>query len=46
MTGRAPFNRENGREILERHFASVEQVDVGGWVAFSDAEAIRRYVSR
>ena len=32
------------REILERHFATVEQIDVDGWVTFPDAEAIRRYV--
>jgi len=44
MVGRIPFNRGNGREILERHFATVEQIDVDGWVTFPDAEAIRRYV--
>ena len=44
MVGRMTFNRENGREILERHFATVERIDVDGWVTFPDAEAIRRYV--
>src|SRR4029079_14421786 len=44
MIGRQPFNRDNGRAILERHFAAVEQIDVDGWVTFPDADAIRRYV--
>jgi SAM-dependent methyltransferase len=44
MVGRVSFNRENGRAILERHFATVEQLDVDGWVTFADAEAIRRYI--
>jgi len=44
MVGRLPFNRDNGREILERHFTTVEQIDVDGWVTFPDAEAIRRYI--
>lgn len=44
MVGRLPFNRDNGRGILGRHFAAVEQIDVDGWVMFPDAEAIRRYV--
>ena len=42
--GRLPFHRDNGRKILERHFAAVEQIDVDGWVTFPDAESIRRYV--
>lgn len=44
MVGRISFNRDNGREILERHFTAVEQIDVDGWVTFPDAEAIRRYI--
>jgi SAM-dependent methyltransferase len=44
MVGRLRFNRDNGREILGRHFAAVEQIDVDGWVTFSDADAIRRYI--
>ena len=30
LVGRVPFNRENGEEILARHFASVERTDVDG----------------
>ena len=44
MVGRMQFNRDNGEEILSRHFAAVERIDVDGWVTFPDAEAIRRYV--
>lgn len=44
MVGKLPFHRDNGREILERHFAAVEQTDVDGWVTFPDAEAIRCYI--
>ena len=44
MIGRVPFSRENGRELLVRHFATVDQIDVDGWVTFAGAEAIRRYV--
>jgi len=44
MVGRIPFNRDSGREILSRHFAAIERIDVDGWVTFCDAEAIRRYV--
>lgn len=42
--GRLPFCRENGGEILERNFPTVERTDVDGWVTFPDAESIRRYV--
>jgi SAM-dependent methyltransferase len=44
MVGLLPFHRDNGREILERRFATIEQIDVDGWVTFPDSEAIRRYV--
>jgi len=44
LVGRLSFNRDNGEEILRRHFAEVERIDVDGWVTFPDAEAIRRYV--
>jgi SAM-dependent methyltransferase len=44
MVGRLPFNRDSGEEILSRHFAVVERIDVDGWVTFPDAAAIRRYV--
>jgi SAM-dependent methyltransferase len=44
MVDLLPFHRDNGREILKRHFATVEQVDVDGWVTFPDSESIRRYI--
>jgi SAM-dependent methyltransferase len=44
MVGRVPFNRDNGGEILARHFTAVERTDVDGWVTFPDADAIRRYI--
>lgn len=44
MVGRIPFNRDNGEEILLRHFEVVERIDVDGWVTFPDGDAIRRYV--
>ena len=39
-----PSTGSNGENILSRHFAAVERIDVDGWVTFDDAEAIRRYV--
>jgi SAM-dependent methyltransferase len=45
MVGRLPFNRDNGEGVLRRHFASVERIDVDGWVTFPDGAAIRRYVA-
>lgn len=45
MVGRLPFNRDNGEELLRRRFASVERIDVDGWVTFPDGAAIRRYVA-
>ena len=44
MRGRVSFSRENGREILARHFATVEQHDVEGWVTFAHRNAVQRYV--
>ena len=44
MVGLLPLPSRNGREILERHFATVEQIDVDGWVTFPDSESIRRYI--
>ena len=38
------FNRENGEEVLRRHFATVSRRDADGTVAFPDAEAVRSYV--
>jgi SAM-dependent methyltransferase len=37
------FSRENGAEILRRHFASVDQRDVDGWVTVRDREKIVAY---
>jgi SAM-dependent methyltransferase len=46
--GRSPlslsFGRENGVELLARHFATVERRDVDGWVTIPDAEAARSYI--
>ena len=44
MRGHVSFSRENGREILSRHFATVEQHDVDGWVTFADRDAVQRYI--
>ena len=44
MVGRLPSTGTTASEILDRHFAAVERIDVDGWVTFPDAEAIRRYV--
>jgi SAM-dependent methyltransferase len=44
MRSRVPFSRENGEEILSRHFASVERRDVDGWVTFSGWEEVQQYV--
>lgn len=44
MRGRVPFSRENGEEILNRHFAHVERRDVDGWVTFSGCADVQRYV--
>jgi SAM-dependent methyltransferase len=38
------FVRENGEELLRRHFAHVERRDADGWVTMDD-EALRRYVA-
>ena len=44
MVGRVAVQPGKRPEILERHFAAVEQTDVDGWVTFPHADAIRRYV--
>jgi SAM-dependent methyltransferase len=36
------FRRENGEELLLRHFARVERRDADGWVTFDDA-SLRAY---
>ena len=44
MVGRVPFSRENGADVLLRHFADVVRHDVDAWVVFPDADAVRRYL--
>ena len=39
------FSDENGAEILLRHFARVEERDVGGWINFPDRAAVEAYVA-
>lgn len=38
------FSDQNGVEILLRHFAQVEERDVGGWINFPDRSVIEAYV--
>jgi SAM-dependent methyltransferase len=38
------FTRENGVEILRRHFASVERRDADGWVTIEDDTVVRAFV--
>lgn len=38
------FGRENGEELLRRHFARVERRDADGTVTLSDANAVRSYL--
>jgi SAM-dependent methyltransferase len=40
-----PFGRENGAEVLRRHFASVERHDVEADVVFEDHATARRYIA-
>jgi SAM-dependent methyltransferase len=37
------FSRENGAELLRRHFASVEQRDVDGWATVRDRATVLAY---
>lgn len=39
------FDRSNGKELLERHFASVEQRDLEAQLVFPDSESIRTFVA-
>ena len=39
------FRRENGEELLRRHFATVERHDVEAKVTVRDADSIRRYLA-
>jgi len=38
------FSRENGRELLLRHFGSVEQIDCDAELVFPNRERLARYV--
>ena len=38
------FTRENGAEILERHFGAVDRRDADGWVTIDDHEQVRDYL--
>jgi ubiquinone/menaquinone biosynthesis C-methylase UbiE len=39
-----PFTRENGGEVLARHFAAVERRDADGWITVEDEAAVHRFV--
>jgi SAM-dependent methyltransferase len=39
------FTRENGEEILGRHFRHVGRRDADGWVTIDDEETVRAYVA-
>jgi SAM-dependent methyltransferase len=49
LAGVAPwtlvFSRENGAEILGRHFSRVERRDADGWVTVEDEQTVRAYIS-
>jgi ubiquinone/menaquinone biosynthesis C-methylase UbiE len=38
------FTRENGGDLLARHFASVERRDADGWVTIEEHERVRAYL--
>lgn len=38
------FNRENGEELLTRHFSPVRRVDVDGWLTFATRADVDAYV--
>jgi SAM-dependent methyltransferase len=40
----SPFDDRNGPELLARHFATVEERDASGWIAFPDRAAVAAYV--
>jgi SAM-dependent methyltransferase len=39
------FRRENGEDLLRRHFATVERQDVDATVTVREADAVRRYLA-
>jgi SAM-dependent methyltransferase len=40
----SPFTRENGTDVLGRHFRDVERRDSDGWVTIEQEDAVRRFV--
>ncbi|HEX4747674.1 MAG TPA: class I SAM-dependent methyltransferase [Gaiellaceae bacterium] len=38
------FSGDNGRELLARHFATIEERDVGGTIHFPDRDAVVSYL--
>jgi ubiquinone/menaquinone biosynthesis C-methylase UbiE len=39
------FNRENGEELLSRHFSTVRRIDVDGQLTFATRSEVEEYVS-
>lgn len=39
-----PFTRENGAEVLGRHFRAVESRHADGWITVDDEAAVHRFV--
>jgi hypothetical protein len=39
------FTRENGAEVIGRHFDRVERRDVDGWATIDDDETVRGFVA-
>jgi SAM-dependent methyltransferase len=39
------FTRENGAEVIGRHFSRVERRDADGWVTIEDDETVRGFVA-
>ncbi len=39
------FSRENGADLLARHFGHVERRDADGWVTIESEDAVRAYVA-
>ncbi len=39
------FTRENGKELIERHFRHVERRDADGWITIHDHEVVRGFIA-
>lgn len=39
------FTRENGADVIGRHFSAVERIDADGWVVVESEETIRAFVA-